>query len=810
MIYLLLALAAVLLLALLRAKLPIWTGVFALLLLTWTFFSGRYTSIWWLVWLLFLAAATVLNAPRLRRNLVIKPLYLLVRRMLPPFSRTEQEALEAGTVWWDGELFSGHPNWNKLLAHPQPELNDDEQAFLDGPVEELCRMLDDWRITDELHDLPQEVWQFIREQRFFGMIIPEEYGGLGFSALAHSQAVMKIAGRSVTAAVTVMVPNSLGPAELLLRYGTNKQKDYYLPRLATGEEVPCFALTGPEAGSDAAAIPDTGIICHGYFEGQEIVGIRLNWDKRYITLGPVATVIALAFRLTDPDHIISMSGEPGITLALIPANTPGITIGSRHDPLGVPFQNGPNRGRDVFIPLEWIVGGKKGAGQGWRMLMECLAAGRSISLPALSTGGAKYIARVAGAYARVRRQFRLPIGRFEGIEEVLARIAGQCYLMDALRVMTCGAVDRGERPAVISAIVKYQCTERLRKVINDGMDVVGGSGICRGPHNLLSRFYQAAPIGITVEGANILTRSMIIFGQGAIRCHPYIHKLMLAAANPDADRGMTDFEQLLSDHFAFTLSNAACSFIFAFTGGRPSMAPPGPAHRYFLAANRFSAAFALTADLALLTLGGELKRREKISGRLADILSHLYVISALLKQFEDRDWPYDELPLVEWGCEESLYAIQESFTGLLQNLPFRPAAWLLRLLIFPLGRRFRGPSDQLGWKVASILLGPSSVRDRLTAGLFIPDEPDDPFRKLEDALDKSIAAEPVERNLRDAVKEGRLTGGDEEALLEEGIARGIISEGDANLVRLALAARSDVIRVDDFPASGVGPAQQAR
>jgi acyl-CoA dehydrogenase len=801
MVYLVLTLIAVWVLALVRAKLPVWTGVFALLLGLWTYFSLRYTGIWWVVWLIFLAAAVLLHVSRLRRPVLMKPLYLLARRMLPPLSRTEREALDAGTVWWDGELFSGRPDWGKLLADAQPELTDDERAFLDGPVEVLCRMLDDWRITSELHDLPPEVWRFIKEERFFGMIIPEEYGGLGFSALAHSETVMKIASRSITAAVTVMVPNSLGPAELLLRYGTDTQKEYYLPRLARGEEVPCFALTGPEAGSDAASLPDTGIVCRGLYHGEEIIGIRLNWDKRYITLGPVATVIGLAFRLADPDHFLGMADEPGITLALIPVDTPGITIGSRHDPLGVPFQNGPNQGRDVFIPLDWIVGGKAGVGQGWRMLMECLAAGRAISLPALSTGGVKFIARVVGAYARVRRQFRLPIGRFEGVEEALARIAGHCYIMDAARVMTCGAVDRGERPSVISAIVKHQCTERMRMVINDGMDVMGGSGICRGPHNLLSRIHQAAPIGITVEGANILSRSMIIFGQGAIRCHPYILKEMRAAADLDNARGLAEFDRLLSGHLGFTLNNAARTFLFAFTGGRPAHAPPGPARRYFRAATRFSAAFALTADLALLTLGGKLKRREKISGRLADILSHLYIISALLKQFEDRDWPREELPLVQWGCEESLHAIQESFVGLLQNLPFRPAAWLLRLLVFPLGRHFCGPSDRLGHKAAAILLEPSPLRDRLTAGLFVPSDPSDPLGRLEDALDRVVAAEPVEQKLREAVREERLTGRADAALLEEGVATGIITEGEAELVRLARAARTEVIQVDEFPAS---------
>ncbi|KAF0219320.1 MAG: acyl-CoA [Geobacteraceae bacterium] len=793
-----LLLAVIWLLAFSRAKLPAWTLVAAALIWLWPVTPGAP----WITWLIFLLAAVPLNVPPLRKAWITKPLFTVFRRRLPPMSRTEREALEAGTVWWDGELFSGRPDWDKLLSLPAPGLSPKEEAFLAGPVEDLCRMLDDWRICEELRDLPPEVWRFIKEKGFFGMIIPEEHGGLGFSALAHSQVIMKIAGRSVTAAVTVMVPNSLGPAELLLHYGTEAQKDHYLPRLARGEELPCFALTGPEAGSDAASIPDTGTVCKGTFEGKEILGIRLNWEKRYITLGPVATVIGLAFRLRDPERLIGEREEPGITLALVPADLPGITIGSRHDPIGVPFQNGPNRGENVFVPLDWIIGGVAGAGQGWRMLMESLAAGRSVSLPSLSTGGGKLVARAAGAYARVRRQFGLPIGRFEGIEEALARIAGHTYLMDAARVMTCGAVDHGERPSVISAIVKYHCTERMRMVVNDGMDVLGGSGICLGPRNLLGRIYRAAPIGITVEGANILTRSMIIFGQGVIRCHPYVLKEIQAAANPDGERGLADFDRLLGNHLLFSLNNAARALFFGVTGGRPAKAPPGPMHRYYQVVTRLSAAFALAADAALLTLGGTLKRRERISGRLADILSHLYLISALLKRFEDRQWPTDELPLVRWGCEESLMNIQMSFMEIIHNLPLRPAAWLLRLFVFPLGRPFAGPGDRLDHVVAGILLEPSQVRDRLTAGLFIPAGPDEPLGRLEDALVKVIAAEPFEQKLRDAVKKGSLRKGTDAELLAAGVQAGIITGEEADIVQQAQEARREAIRVDDFPSLG--------
>jgi acyl-CoA dehydrogenase len=794
-----LSVAALLLLAYFGASLPVWTGSLGLLLGFWTFSQGCLTGAGWVAWPIFLAIAILVTIPRLRRACIMKPLFRLFQRKLPPLSRTEREALEAGTVWWDGDLFTGNPDWTKLFATRKPELTDEEQHFLDNSVEELCRMVDDWKIVSGIHDLPPEVWRFIKEKLFFGMIIPKEYGGLGFSSLAQSQVIAKISSRSIAAAVTVMVPNSLGPAELLLRYGTEEQKKHYLPRLAKAEEIPCFALTGPEAGSDAASIPDTGIVCRGVFQGEEIVGIKLNWEKRYITLGPVATIIGLAFRLRDPEHFLGSVDEPGITLALIPANTPGVSIGSRHDPLGIPFQNGPNRGKDVFIPIEWVIGGKAGIGHGWQMLMESLAAGRSISLPALSVGAGKFAARAVGAYARIRRQFHVPIGRFEGIEEVLARIAGSVYVMDAARVLTCGAIDRGERPSVISAIVKYHCTERMRKVVNDGMDVLGGSGICMGPRNLLGRVYQAIPIGITVEGANILTRSLIIFGQGAIRCHPYILKEIRAVTHPDAGKGLADFDRLLRNHASLTLRNAIRTFIYGITGGRLIKAPAAPLRRYCQIATQLAAAFALTADIVLLTLGGALKRRERISARLADILSHLYLISALLKQFNDRQCPLDELPLLQYGCEESLHEIQESFEDLFDNLPFRPAAWLLRLMIFPFGRRFPHPDNQLGRRVAGILLEPSPLRDRLTAGLFIPKEQSDPFCRLEYALHQAAAAEPVEQKLRDAVRNGRLQAQTEQSRLEAAVSAGIITRDEASTVQQATVARKEVIQVDDFP-----------
>ncbi len=793
MVYVLL-LALFWLFAYFRAKLWVWTLAAAAFVGYWTVAGGGGYA----VWSIFFVAAALVNIVPLRRVLFSRPLLGLFRNVLPPMSQTEREALEAGTVWWDGELFSGRPKWKTLLSEPAPALTTEEQAFLDGPVEELCRMLGDWKITNELHDLPPDVWQFIKDRGFFGMIIPKEYGGLQFSVLAHSEVIMKISSRSITAAVTVMVPNSLGPGELLLHYGTEQQKDYYLPRLARGEEVPCFALTGPEAGSDAASVPDTGIVSHGTFEGKEMLGIRLNWEKRYITLAPVATLIGLAFRLHDPDHLLGDTEDIGITCALVPANLPGITIGTRHDPLGIPFQNGPTWGEDVFIPVDHIIGGAPMAGQGWRMLMETLAAGRGISLPALSTSAGKLTARAIGAYARIRKQFKRPIGTFEGIEEPLARIGGAAYLMDAARVMTCGAIDQGRKPAVISAIVKYQLTERMRTVVNDGMDVQGGGGIILGPRNFLGRTYQSAPIGITVEGANILTRSMIIFGQGAIRCHPYIQQEMQAAADPDRKKGVALFDRALFGHMGFIISNVARTLFLGMTGGWLVKAPGGRARRYFQKATRMSAAFALIVDVAIMLLGGNLKRKEKLSGRLADIIGNLYLLSAVLKRFEDRNRPQDERPLVEWAGEESLAAIQASFDGLLRNFPNRPAAWLLRLLIFPLGRPFTRPGDRLGHRVAGILLEPSAARDRLTAGLFLPTSSAEPLGRLEDALDKVIDAEPVEKKLRDAVRTGKLKEQPDARLVEEAVGAGVVTGVEAEIFRAAVAARAEVVRVDDF------------
>ena len=735
-----------------------------------------------------------------RLRYISEPMLKLFRRVTPGMSETEREALDAGSVWWDGELFSGRPDWNKLRQLPAPTLSDEEQAFLNGPVETLCDMLDDWEITHEQHDLPAGVWQYLKDNRFFSMIIPKDYGGLEFSALAHSSVVMKIATRSITAAVTVMVPNSLGPAKLLLEYGTEVQKNYYLPRLAAGQEIPCFALTNPHAGSDAGAIPDYGLVCRQEFEGQpDVLGIRLNWEKRYITLGPVATLLGLAFKLYDPEHLLGDEEDLGITLALIPTDTHGITIGRRHLPLDIVFMNGPNSGKNVFIPLDWIIGGKDRVGQGWRMLMECLADGRGISLPALSTGAGKLTSRAVGGYARIRRQFKLPIGRFEGVEEALARIGAYTYMMDAARTLTAVALDRGEKPAVISAIVKYHLTEGMRQVINDGMDVLGGAGICLGPRNLLGRAYQSIPISITVEGANILTRTMIIFGQGAIRSHPWIFKELEAIGEADPAISLQKFDRALFGHISFYAMNLLHSLWHALTSSRFIMVKAKrPVRRYYQHLTRFSAAFALCTDVAIMTLGGSLKRREKISGRLGDILSQLYLASAALKRFEDQGRPREDLPLLHWVCQHCLYEIQTAFDGLLHNLPNRWNAWWLRWFLFPLGQHFKAPSDKLGHQIAELLLAPSPTRDRLTQGLYLPQSRNAQLARIEDALQKVIKAEHAERRLRQALKNYTFDYHGLEGLLAAGLKQRIISNEEAQLIREADAARTEVIQVDDF------------
>jgi acyl-CoA dehydrogenase len=731
---------------------------------------------------------------RWRRELLTRRLMPAIGRMLPRLGDTEREALEAGTVWWDGELFRGAPDWQRLLEFRVSELSAAERAFLEGPLEEICRSLDDWDVFLR-GDLPPATWERLRSERCFGMIIPEEWGGLGFSAQAHSAAIVKLASRSVACAVTVMVPNSLGPAELLLHYGTEAQKRHYLPRLARGEEIPCFALTGPEAGSDAAATQSEGVVCHGKWDGREVLGMRLRWRKRYITLAPVATLIGLAFRLRDPEHLLGDREDLGITCALVPAKLPGVEIGARHDPMGVPFMNGPTSGDDVFAPLDAIVGGPAGAGRGWRMLMESLSAGRSISLPSLAVGGAKLAARVVTAYAMVREQFDTPIGRFEGVEEPVARIAGLTYLMEAARRLTVGAVDAGEKPAVLSAVVKAWLTEAMRDVVDDAMDVRAGAAIQRGPRNVLARVHAAAPIGITVEGANILTRSMIIYGQGAIRCHPFALEEIRASLADD----LAGFDRAFFGHLAFALRNALRAPILALSGGRLARrAPRGPTRRLFERLERLTAAFALVSDAAMVTLGGALKRREKITGRLADVLAWSYLASAVLKRFHDEGSRAADLPIARFACETCFERAEAALDGILRNLPSRAAAAALRVLTLPLGRREWGPDDRLGGEVARAVLDHADVRERLTTGIYDPPPDEAGLGRLEAALADAQAALPVEAKLRRAVREGLLTHAPGDALAHAAHAAGLLADEELALLRAAERARDEAIQVDAF------------
>ena len=779
-----------------RANRYLWVGLPGIVLLLWPLLHNPPVWALAIAWTLFIPLALLLVVKPLRMMFIMRPLLGLYEKVLPGMSDTERDALEAGTVWWEAELFSGQPDWHHLLGYPTASLTDEERAFLDGPVETLCGMIDDWEITEELRDLTPATWSYMKEQGFFGMIIPKQYGGLDFSANAHSLVVMKLASVSISAGVTVMVPNSLGPAKLLLAYGTTAQKDHYLPRLAHGTDIPCFALTGPEAGSDAAAMPDKGVICRQDFNGESaVLGIRLNWEKRYITLGPVATLLGLAFHLYDPDHLVGEGDDVGITLALIPTDTPGVEIGRRHFPMDQSFMNGPNRGRDVFIPMDWVIGGQAQLGNGWRMLMNCLSDGRAISLPALSVAAGKKMSRAVGAYAGVRKQFRVPIGRFEGVSEVLARIAAKAYIMNAARSLTCSALDNGEDPSVASAILKYHTTEYMRDVVNDGMDILGGRGICMGPNNFIARGYQALPIGITVEGANILTRNLIIFGQGAIRCHPFLFREMEAVAQHD----VAGLDAALSGHVSLAMSNVARSMFHGLTGGRLLAAPQhGIAGHYYRQFGRMSMAFAVTTEMALASLGGALKRRESLSGRLGDVLSMLYLGSAVLKHYFDQGSPEEDLPLLEHACDDLLYNIQSRLHEILDNFPNRHVARLTRLLTFPTGKPYRRPLDELSHRVSGLILRPGRVRDRLTQGVYIPGDNTQPLAQLEDALEKSVAAEPALRKLRDAMRSGTLPHGDPEALTDEGVTAGVISAQEAAGIRAAIAARQLVIQVDDF------------
>ena len=730
-----------------------------------------------------------------RRDFTSKPIFALARNLLPAMSDTEREALEAGDVWWDADLFTGNPDWSKLIANPPATLTQEEKAFLDGTVDELCAMLEEWRIFWEWRDLPPQVWDFIKHKKFFGMIIPKEFGGLGFSPYAHSEVVRKLSSRSIVAAVTVMVPNSLGPGELLMRFGTRQQQDKWLPRLADGRDIPCFGLTSPEAGSDAASMKDSGIICRGTFEGREVLGLRLNWHKRYITLGPVATLLGLAFKAYDPDHLVGDEEELGITVALIPTHLPGVTIGHRHLPAMQVFQNGPNWGRDVFIPLDYIIGGKERLGQGWKMLMTALAAGRGISLPSQSAAAAAYAARTAGAYARIREQFGISISKFEGIEAPLARIAATAYLLDGARRLTCAALNAGHHPAVISAIMKLQATERMRVVIDDAMDIHGGKAIIDGPQNYIGNLYRAVPIAITVEGANILTRNLIVFGQGAIRAHPYLLAEMNGLRDDDCERGLDAFDRAFWNHVGHSFANLCRAWGRNWTYGLFAPAPgAGEATRFYRQLSRYSSAFALAADMALLTLGGALKRKEMLAARFGDILAELYLLSAALKRWHDEGRQPQDFAALEWCMASGFKTIENRLAEICANLPNRFIGILLKFLTQPFGARVLGPSDRVVHQCAQLLLTPSAARDRLTADLSHVED-DGGTARLERAFVLVAATEEISRRMHAA----RLND------VKAAVTKGVITQSEADRLSVAHEAVTKVIEVDDFAPETLSP-----
>ena len=754
---------------------------------------GGGAPLW--VWIPYGVLVVVFNIGPLRRQVSAGLMRLMeALQFLPTISETEQTAIEAGSVWMDGELFSGKPDFEKTLNQLYPELTDEEQAFLDGPCEEVCDIVDDWDVHQR-GDLSAETWDYLKENGFFGLIIPEKYGGKGFSVAARSAVVQKLGGHSVPLAITVMVPNSLGPGELLLHYGTDEQQDHYLPRLASGEILPSFALTEPNAGSDAGAMESTGEV----FEDEDgELKLRLNWEKRYISLAAISGVLGLAFKLRDPENHLGKGKDLGITCALVPTDTPGVRLGRRHDPLGVAFFNCPTEGDDVVLPLDAIIGGTDGAGRGWAMLMDALSAGRGIMLPAQAVGGGKYVTRVAGGHAAIREQFGLSIGKFEGIEEPLSRIAGYTYIMDAARHYTNGAVDRGEKPGVVSAIMKYNTTEMQRDLVNDGMDVLAGNAISRGPNNLLGLAYQALPISITVEGANILTRTMMIFGQGAIRCHPYALKEIEALMEGDTKK----FDDAFWSHVGHVVRNGFRAFGLSLTRGRLASSPvSGPAAPYYRKMAWASASFAFFADLAMGSLGGALKRKEKITGRFADILSWMYLGTAVLTRFEKEGRPEEQEPFLHWSMQYAFAQMQEAFEGLFDNLKVPGLTWLLRLVVAPWSRlNTIGdlPSDDLGGTIARAIQEKDGAREWLTEDLYVPEDTDQPLGELEHAFRLSREAYHVGQTIKDAVRDGTLPKKRPHQLLDAAVEQGVITEEERALVHRADAAREQYIQVDEF------------
>lgn len=797
LIFALLALALFFALAMNRASFRTWAIAAAIytLALQIAFGFPVWSFAGWLVAGLLYAA----GLPGIKRTYITTPVFRALKGAMPSISETEREALEAGTTGWDAELFSGRPDFAKLRRVAPITLTEEEQAFLDGPTEELCRKIDDWRIRHELHDIPDDIWQFVREKGFLGMLISKEHGGLGFSAQAQSLVLGKISTKSPDVCIVVMVPNSLGPGELIENYGTAQQKAHYLPRLAQGLEIPCFALTGPFSGSDAASMRDVGVVTKGMHGGVETLGIKLTWDKRYITLAPKATLLGLAFRLQDPDNHLGQGEEVGITLALIPTDHPGVETGRRHLPSGAAFPNGPTRGRDVFIPMEWIIGGPDRAGQGWRMLMSCLAAGRAVSLPATGAAAAKAVARHSTAYARVRKQFGLPIGYMEGVEEPLARIVENAYGLEAARAVTCSMVSAGEKPAVISALLKYLSTARMRKSVNDALDIHGGRGICDGPSNYLQAAYQMVPVGITVEGANILTRSLIVFAQGALRSHPYLLPEIEALSDEDRAQGIERFEAVFDDHRAFLLSNAAGALFHNVTFGAFAAAPldAGDMKHWWKQLSRASRSFALVADATVALLGGGLKTKQKITGRMADALAELYLLSSILKRYQDDGRQWADRKLVDYCAQNCLARFDAALRGVLDNFPIRSAAWIMGPLVLPFGVR-RGASDKDGKALVRQALEPGAFRDRLTRYIYVPGNTDDALGLLEAAFEKTIANEEAEKKLERAIRKGEIQRFHDRDWIKQAEDKGVLTSDEARgLTELRdLVAR--VIAVDDF------------
>jgi len=822
LIFTLICLAAVFGLAMNRADLKAWAAAVALFTLSaqmglvhghlhWPHFPFWSLLGWLAAGLLFAA-----SIPEIKRKYITLPAYRALKGAMPTISETEREALEAGTVGWDAELFSGKPDWSKLRRVAPITLTAGERAFLDGPTTELCKRLNDWRIRHELHDVPDDIWQFVCDNGFLGMLISKEHGGLGFSAQAQSLILGKISSRSPDGVTIVMVPNSLGPGELIEKYGTDAQKEHFLPKLARGEEIPCFALTGPFSGSDAASMRDVGVVTRGMHAGKEIVGVRLTWDKRYITLAPKATLLGLAFRLFDPDNHLGRGEDVGITLALIPTGHPGVEIGRRHLPVGAAFPNGPTSGRDVFVPLDWIIGGKERAGQGWRMLMACLASGRSISLPATSAAAAKAMLRSSTAYARIRKQFNLPIGFMEGVEEPLARMIECAYELEAARAVTASMVSAGEKPAVISALLKYVSTERMRQSVNDALDIHGGRGICDGPSNYIQGAYQMVPVGITVEGANILTRTLITFAQGALRSHPYLFTEIDALQDADRERGLAKFARTFDDHVSFTVSNAAGALFHNVTFGLFASSPPnaGRTRGWWRQLARASRSFALVADLTVALLGGGLKVEQKITGRMADALAELYLLSTVLKRYDDDGQPKEDESLVDYCATNCLHRFDQALLGVIRNFPLRWAAWLMAALVFPFGTRRAPATDKHGAQLVRAALQPGAFRDRLTRDIFISDDPNDRLGLLDYTLAKAVACEAADKKLERAIRKGEVRRFHDRDWIADAEAKGVLDAAEARSLAELRDLVARVIAVDDFSAAELArdqsqPARQA-